>query len=179
MIIYINTSMNIHIFIRLIKHGILVLAPTRELACQIEEECVKFGRSSNIRSVCAYGGAPKSLQVRKIQGGIEVLIATPGRLNDLLEMRVVDLTQVVFLGNFLPLIVALFGRYLAKNLHFFCVLLNTHFINILLQHISYIPSHEYFFLIDSILYLCRSGWFRRISMEIDFVTHCHVVFFIK
>ena len=79
--------------------GILVLAPTRELACQIEEECVKFGRSSNIRSVCAYGGAPKSLQVRKIQGGIEVLIATPGRLNDLLEMRVVDLTQVVFLGE--------------------------------------------------------------------------------
>jgi ATP-dependent RNA helicase DDX5/DBP2 len=79
--------------------GILVLAPTRELACQIEEECVKFGRSSNIRSVCAYGGAPKSLQVRKIQGGIEVLIATPGRLNDLLEMRVVDLTQVVFLGK--------------------------------------------------------------------------------
>jgi ATP-dependent RNA helicase DDX5/DBP2 len=77
--------------------GILVLAPTRELACQIEEECVKFGRSSNIRSVCAYGGAPKSLQVRKIQNGIEVLIATPGRLNDLLEMRVVDLSQVVFL----------------------------------------------------------------------------------
>lgn len=60
---------------------------------------MKFGRSSNIRSVCAYGGAPKSLQVRKIQGGIEVLIATPGRLNDLLEMRVVDLSQVVFLGK--------------------------------------------------------------------------------
>ena len=79
--------------------GILVLAPTRELACQIEEECVKFGRSSNIRSVCAYGGAPKSSQVRKIQGGIEVLIATPGRLNDLLEMKVVDLAQVVFLGK--------------------------------------------------------------------------------
>jgi ATP-dependent RNA helicase DDX5/DBP2 len=39
--------------------AILVLAPTRELACQIEEECVKFGRSSNIRSTCAYGGAPK------------------------------------------------------------------------------------------------------------------------
>ena len=79
--------------------GILVLAPTRELACQIEEECVKFGRSSNIRSVCAYGGAPKSSQVRKIQGGIEILIATPGRLNDLLEMKVVDLALVVFLGK--------------------------------------------------------------------------------
>jgi ATP-dependent RNA helicase DDX5/DBP2 len=77
--------------------GILVLAPTRELACQIEEEAVKFGRSSNIRSGCAYGGAPKSLQIRKIQAGLEVLIATPGRLNDLIEMKVVNLSQVLFL----------------------------------------------------------------------------------
>ena len=79
--------------------GILVLAPTRELACQIEGECVKFGRSSNIRSVCVYGGAPKSSQVRKIQGGVEVLIATPGRLNDLLEMKVIDLSHIVFFGE--------------------------------------------------------------------------------
>jgi hypothetical protein len=42
----------------------------------------------------------------------------------------------------------------------------------------YIPSHEYLFLMDSILYLCLSGWF-CISMEIDFVTLCHVVIFIK
>jgi ATP-dependent RNA helicase DDX5/DBP2 len=77
--------------------AIVVLAPTRELACQIEEESVKFGRTSYIRTVCVYGGAPKSLQVRKLQGGVEVLIATPGRLNDLLEMRVIDLTQVLFL----------------------------------------------------------------------------------
>ena len=93
-------------FHRLLEHSkdrkrgapaILVLAPTRELACQIEEETVKFGRTSNIRSTCAYGGAPKSLQIRKVQAGLEVLIATPGRLNDLLEMRVVDLSQVLFL----------------------------------------------------------------------------------
>lgn len=77
--------------------GILVLAPTRELACQIEEECVKFGRTSNIRSTCAYGGAPKSMQIRKIQAGLEVLIATPGRLNDLIEMGAVHLNHVLFL----------------------------------------------------------------------------------
>jgi ATP-dependent RNA helicase DDX5/DBP2 len=77
--------------------AILVLAPTRELACQIEEEAVKFGRSSNMRSTCCYGGSPKGLQIRKLQQGIEVLIATPGRLNDLIEMRVVDLSQVCFL----------------------------------------------------------------------------------
>ena len=77
--------------------GILVLAPTRELACQIEEEAIKFGRSSNIRATCAYGGAPKSLQIRKIQAGVEILIATPGRLNDLIEMKIVNLGQVLFL----------------------------------------------------------------------------------
>jgi ATP-dependent RNA helicase DDX5/DBP2 len=77
--------------------AILVLAPTRELACQIEQEAIKFGRSSNMRTACCYGGSPKGLQIRKLQQGIEVLIATPGRLNDLLEMRVVDLSQVCFL----------------------------------------------------------------------------------
>lgn len=77
--------------------GILVLAPTRELACQIEEEAVKFGRTSYLRTACCYGGAPKSMQIRKIQGGLDIMIATPGRLNDLLEMRVVDLSFVTFL----------------------------------------------------------------------------------
>jgi len=77
--------------------AILVLAPTRELACQIEEEAVKFGRSANMRSTCAYGGAPKGLQIRKIQSGLEVLIATPGRLNDLIEMGVVNLKHIQFL----------------------------------------------------------------------------------
>ena len=79
--------------------GVLVLAPTRELACQIEAECVKFGKSSNIRSVCVYGGSPKSQQVRVIKSGIEVLIATPGRLNDLLDIKAVDLEHVSFLGK--------------------------------------------------------------------------------
>ncbi len=77
--------------------AILVLAPTRELACQIEQESVKFGRSSNMRSACCYGGAPKGLQINKLRQGVEVLIATPGRLNDLLEMKVVNLSQVLFL----------------------------------------------------------------------------------
>ena len=77
--------------------AILVLAPTRELACQIETECIKFGRTSNIRSACCYGGAPKSLQIRKLQNGVEVIIATPGRLNDLREMNLVDLSQISFL----------------------------------------------------------------------------------
>ena len=77
--------------------AILVLAPTRELACQIEQESLKFGRTSNIRSACCYGGSPKGLQIRKLQAGVEIIIATPGRLNDLLETRVVDLSKISFL----------------------------------------------------------------------------------
>jgi ATP-dependent RNA helicase DDX5/DBP2 len=77
--------------------AILILAPTRELACQIEEESYKFGRSSYIRPVCAYGGAAKSIQIRKLQQGCEVIIATPGRLNDFIEMKVIDLSKILFL----------------------------------------------------------------------------------
>jgi hypothetical protein len=46
-----------------------------------------------------------------------------------------------------------------------------------LLYLLYILSHEYIFLIEFILYLCCSGWF-HISIEVDFVTHCHVVIFI-
>eukprot|EP01039_Chlorochromonas_danica_P001457 gene1457-1585_t len=77
--------------------GILVLAPTRELAVQIQEEAVKFGRTSDIRSACVYGGSPKTLQIQRLRQGVEILIATPGRLNDIIEMRAVDLSKVLFL----------------------------------------------------------------------------------
>ena len=46
---------------------LLVLAPTRELACQIQEECVKFGKTSGISSTCVYGGAPKRSRLQKIE----------------------------------------------------------------------------------------------------------------
>lgn len=48
---------------------VLVLAPTRELAVQIQEEAVKFGSHSNVRSTCIYGGAPKGPQIRDLQRG--------------------------------------------------------------------------------------------------------------
>eukprot|EP00978_Attheya_sp_CCMP212_P022230 scaffold66064_cov35-Attheya_sp.AAC.1 len=66
---------------------LLVLAPTRELACQILDETQKFGRILGVRSVCCYGGSPKYAQISALQRGVECVIATPGRLNDLLEMR--------------------------------------------------------------------------------------------
>ena len=64
---------------------VLVLAPTRELATQIEVEAQKFGGPLGVRSVCCYGGAPKGPQLSALRGGAHVCIATPGRLNDFLE----------------------------------------------------------------------------------------------
>ncbi|KAK1279293.1 DEAD-box ATP-dependent RNA helicase 14 [Acorus gramineus] len=141
---------------------VLVLSPTRELATQIQEEAVKFGRSSRIsctmkillalslmvsativqslleetdpllirqvvpmesadvleddlnaeahftsfltnrgishcKILCLYGGAPKGPQLRDLQRGVDVVVATPGRLNDFLEARKVSLRQVSYL----------------------------------------------------------------------------------
>lgn len=75
----------------------LVLAPTRELAMQIEVECDKFCKSSNIRTACIYGGAPKGPQMRKLREGVEVVVATPGRLIDLLSMGATNLKRVTYL----------------------------------------------------------------------------------
>lgn len=58
---------------------VLVLAPTRELAVQIKEECDKFGASSEIKNTVVYGGVPKQKQVRTLREGIEIVIATPVR----------------------------------------------------------------------------------------------------
>jgi len=77
---------------------LLVLAPTRELAVQIQEQAHSFGSPLRIRSMCCYGGAPKNQQIGMLQrGDINVVIATPGRLNDLLEMRKVDLSSIKYL----------------------------------------------------------------------------------
>ncbi|KAL8471307.1 hypothetical protein ACS0TY_028192 [Phlomoides rotata] len=76
---------------------VLVLSPTRELATQIQDEAVKFGRSSRISCTCLYGGAPKGPQLRDVDRGVDVVVATPGRLNDILEMRRISLQQVSYL----------------------------------------------------------------------------------
>ncbi|KAM7279576.1 hypothetical protein ACFE04_006710 [Oxalis oulophora] len=76
---------------------VLVLSPTRELATQIQDEAVKFGRSSRISCTCLYGGAPKGPQLRDLDRGVDIVVATPGRLNDILEMRRISLRQVSYL----------------------------------------------------------------------------------
>eukprot|EP00882_Tetradesmus_deserticola_P001838 GHRQ01001971.1.p1 GENE.GHRQ01001971.1~~GHRQ01001971.1.p1 ORF type:complete len:457 (+),score=150.30 GHRQ01001971.1:976-2346(+) len=76
---------------------VLVIAPTRELAVQIQEECHKFGSSSRIKHTCVYGGAPRGPQVRDLTTGVEICIATPGRLIDMLDSRVTNLKRVTYL----------------------------------------------------------------------------------
>jgi len=80
-----------------VKPILLVLAPTRELGVQILEEAQKFGRLLGIRSVCCYGGSPKYAQISALERGVECVIATPGRLNDLLEMKKADLSAIKYL----------------------------------------------------------------------------------
>lgn len=75
----------------------LVLAPTRELAVQIQQECQKFGSSSRIKNTCVYGGQPKHTQASALRSGIEIVIATPGRLIDFLDSRTTNLKRVTYL----------------------------------------------------------------------------------
>lgn len=75
----------------------LILAPTRELAVQIQQECTKFGSNSRIRNTAIYGGAPKGPQIRDLQRGVEIVIATPGRLIDMLETQKTNLRRVTYL----------------------------------------------------------------------------------
>ena len=58
----------------------------RELAVQIQQVAASFGKSSGARNDCVYGGAPKFPQLRDIERGAEICIATPGRVNDFLEV---------------------------------------------------------------------------------------------
>jgi ATP-dependent RNA helicase RhlE len=72
----------------------LVLAPTRELALQIEETARVYGQPFRLRSVAVVGGQNISKQVRGLRAGADIVVATPGRLNDLLERNQVSLKNV-------------------------------------------------------------------------------------
>merc|ERR1719382_748751 len=73
--------------------SLCVIAPTRELAIQIQEEADKFGKPQ-MRTVCCYGGAPKGPQADEIRRGVHGVIGTPGRVNDFLEGNQLRLERV-------------------------------------------------------------------------------------
>ena len=72
----------------------LILAPTRELASQIADTFRALGRHVGIRVALVFGGVPKGRQARQIAGGVDVIVATPGRLIDHMQDRAVRLDQV-------------------------------------------------------------------------------------
>ncbi|XP_061628331.1 probable ATP-dependent RNA helicase DDX5 isoform X1 [Phyllopteryx taeniolatus] len=84
-----------------LEHGdgpiCLVLAPTRELAQQVQQVAAEYGRASHLKTTCIYGGAPKGPQIRDLERGVEICIATPGRLIDFLECGKTNLRRCTYL----------------------------------------------------------------------------------
>ncbi|MBA0581328.1 hypothetical protein Gorai_023509, partial [Gossypium raimondii] len=76
----------------------LILSPTRELSCQIHDEAKKFSYQTGVKVVVAYGGAPITQQLRELERGVDILVATPGRLVDLLERARVSLQMIRYLA---------------------------------------------------------------------------------
>jgi ATP-dependent RNA helicase DBP3 len=74
----------------------LMLAPTRELAQQIADVLTEAGAPCGINSVCLYGGTSKGPQISALKSGVEIVIGTPGRLKDLIEMGICRLNEVSF-----------------------------------------------------------------------------------
>ncbi|MFV1921284.1 MAG: DEAD/DEAH box helicase [Methylotenera sp.] len=81
------------------KHPVraLVLAPTRELAIQVEESVKVYAKNTSLRSVVVFGGVDIKKQTPLLKAGVEVLVATPGRLLDHIEQKTVQLNQVQYL----------------------------------------------------------------------------------
>ena len=75
----------------------LVLVPTRELAVQVDESVRTYGRTVPLRSAVVYGGIPIEPQIKELRAGVEILVATPGRLLDHVGQRTVNLGQVEIL----------------------------------------------------------------------------------
>lgn len=74
----------------------LILAPTRELAQQIEEEAIKFAKALGIRTALIIGGVSREVQGMQLRSGVEIVIATPGRLIDVLSNRYLVLSRCTY-----------------------------------------------------------------------------------
>ncbi|KAH0646984.1 hypothetical protein KY285_034682 [Solanum tuberosum] len=74
----------------------LVLSPTRELAQQISDVLCEAGKPTGVQSVCLYGGVDKHHQKASLRSGVDIVIGTPGRLQDLMEMGACNLKEVSF-----------------------------------------------------------------------------------
>ena len=75
----------------------LILTPTRELAAQVEESVRVYGKYTNLNSTVIFGGVGINPQIKQLKHGVDILVATPGRLLDHMEQRTVDLSKVEIL----------------------------------------------------------------------------------
>ncbi|XP_003748366.1 ATP-dependent RNA helicase DDX42 [Galendromus occidentalis] len=75
----------------------LILAPTRELAMQIYTEAKKFAKVYNVNVACCFGGGSKWEQSKALAEGAEIVVATPGRMIDMIKMKATNLERVTFL----------------------------------------------------------------------------------
>jgi ATP-dependent RNA helicase RhlE len=72
----------------------LILTPTRELALQIYESFNAYGKYTNLKCCVIFGGVPQRPQEEKLKKGVDILVATPGRLNDLMKQNIIDLKNI-------------------------------------------------------------------------------------
>ncbi len=75
----------------------LVMAPTRELAIQVAEATERMAQNSPIQVMSVYGGQSYSIQIRQLKRGVDIVVGTPGRMLDLINKKLLDLSQVRFL----------------------------------------------------------------------------------
>ncbi|GAB4060457.1 DEAD/DEAH box helicase [Uliginosibacterium sediminicola] len=75
----------------------LVLTPTRELAAQVEESVREYGKYLDLKSIVIFGGVSINPQISALRRGVDILVATPGRLLDHVQQKTVDLSQVEIL----------------------------------------------------------------------------------
>ena len=72
----------------------LILAPTRELALQVADSISEYGKHLRVRVLAVYGGQPYSPQINSLRRGVDIVVGTPGRLNDLLDRKVLVLNEI-------------------------------------------------------------------------------------
>ena len=72
----------------------LIVTPTRELAIQIQENITAYAQYTTIRSAVIFGGVPQKPQERILKAGVDILVATPGRSNDLIQQGIIDISHI-------------------------------------------------------------------------------------
>jgi ATP-dependent RNA helicase RhlE len=75
----------------------LIITPTRELAVQVNESFSTYGKHTGLKNTVIYGGIPQKRQTDKLRKGVDILVATPGRLLDLVEQNYINLSQIKLL----------------------------------------------------------------------------------